>query len=84
MPGELRGNRVVIEDPAESSTLQNKGSYGEALSGGGLSLTLLEAVYLVEAQRLEVRRHGKPVPLGELFRIAGAGQAAATSPTVVA
>jgi tRNA-intron endonuclease len=70
MPGELRGDGVVVEDPAESSTLQNKGSYGEPLSGGGLSLTLLEAVYLVETERLAIVRDGAPVPMRSLLRAA--------------
>src|SRR5881396_2284440 len=56
MPGDFRGDRVIVEDPAEASALHNRGSYGEPLGGGGLSLTLLEAVYLVETGRLAVHR----------------------------
>ena len=72
MAGELRGEKVVVDDPAEASALHNRGSYGEPLGGGGLSLTLLEAVYLVETGRLEVRRDGGEFPMRTLFRTAAA------------
>jgi len=72
MAGELLGDRVVLEDPAEASALHNRGYFGTPLPGGGLDLDLLEAVYLVEAGRLEVRRGGKPVGLKDLFRAASA------------
>lgn len=76
MAGELRGDRVVVEDPSEGSTLHNRGSFGEPQPGGGLSLDLLEAVYLVESERLEVLRGRKPVTLQELFRAASASMEA--------
>ncbi len=72
MPGELREDGVAVDDPAEASTLYNRGYFGTPRSGGGLDLSFLEALYLVEAERLRVERQGKPVSLGELFRIAGA------------
>ncbi len=72
MAGELLEGRVSVDDPAEASTLYNRGYFGAPRSGGGLDLNLLEAVYLVEAERLEVKRRGKPVSLRELFRAAAA------------
>ncbi len=71
MPGELFEGRVSVDDPAEASTLYNRGYFGTPRSGGGLDLNLLEAVYLSEADRLEVRKGGKRVALRELFRAAG-------------
>jgi len=72
MPGELTDDRVIVGDPAEASGLHNRGYFGRPRPGGGLELDLLEAVYLVEAERLEVRRGGRPVSARELFRAAGA------------
>lgn len=72
MAGELRGDRVVVDDPAEGSALYNRGFFGTPRSGGALELDLLEAVYLVEADRLTVRRKGRAVSARELFRAASA------------
>src|SRR6267143_3346980 len=70
MPGELRGDAVIVEDAAEGSALYNRGYFGAPKSGGALALDLLEAVYLVEAERLEVRRDSRRVSARELFRAA--------------
>ncbi len=70
MAGELLSDRVVVEDPAEGSALHNRGFFGRPRPGGGLELDLLEAVYLVEADRLSVRRKGRAVTARELFRAA--------------
>lgn len=72
MPGELRGERVIVDDPAEASALHNRGWFGTPRPGGGLELSLLEAVYLVEAGRLEVRKGGVDVSMRALFRQASA------------
>jgi tRNA-intron endonuclease len=71
MPGELTGDQVVVVDPAEASGLYNRGAFGVPQPGGGVEMDLLEAVYLVEADRLEVRRDGRKVSARELFRSAG-------------
>ncbi len=73
MAGELRGETVIVDDPAEASALHNRGSYGEPLGGGGLSLTMLEAVYLVETGRLVIAKDREELPMRTLFRTAAAG-----------
>jgi len=70
MAGILRDARVLVEDPAEASSLHNKGYYGEPVSGGGLRLSLLEAVYLVETGRLAVERDSAPLSMRALVRAA--------------
>src|SRR3989442_15143601 len=59
MAGELLDDRVIVDDPAEGSGGYNRGFFGTPRSGGGLELNLLEAVYLVEGGRLELRRRGR-------------------------
>ena len=54
MPGELKGDSVIVSDQREGSQLYSKGNYGYPLSGGGLELDLTEAVYLAESNRLLV------------------------------
>jgi tRNA-intron endonuclease len=70
MPGQLLDGEVILEDPVEANQIYGKGYYGVPLSGGGLSLDLLEALYLVESGRLEVRRKGRAVSLPTLIRAA--------------
>ena len=72
MSGELSDDRVIVEDAAEASALYNRGYFGSPQPGGALRLDLLEAVYLVEGDRLEVRRAGRRASARELFRAAGA------------
>src|SRR5437899_5754787 len=76
MAGELLDDRVIVDDPAEGSGVHNRGFFGTPRSGGGLELNLLEAVYLVEGGRLEVRRRGRAVSARELFRAASASMTA--------
>ena len=70
MSGNLRGNSIVIDDQAEASQIYNRGYYGEPKSGGGLDLTLLEAIHLVETERLQVESNGKHVNSERLLRLA--------------
>lgn len=67
MPGELRGDTVLVSDQPEASQIYNKGYYGYPVSGGGVELDLLEAIYLVESDRLVVHQGGEPLPLGQLI-----------------
>src|SRR5256712_12859262 len=72
MAGELREGRVVVDDSGEGSALYNRGFFGRPQPGGGVELNLLEAVYLVEAGRLEIRRRGQPGSGRGLLRAADA------------
>lgn len=54
MTGKLKDSKVIIKDEKEGNRIYNKGYFGKPLSGGGLELSLLEAVYLSEADRLEI------------------------------
>jgi len=57
--GKLKGSKVVVEDEKEGNRIYNKGYFGKPLSGGGLELSLLEAIYLMEADRLEIENKDK-------------------------
>jgi tRNA-intron endonuclease len=70
MPGRLVDDSVVIADAAEASQIYNKGFYGYPTSGGGLELDLLEAIYLVECDRLPVAGPDGPASLPSLIRVA--------------
>ena len=66
MPGELEKDSVIIKDQTEASQIYNKGFYGYPLSGGSLELDLLEAIYLVESDRLEVLNNGQKMTIAQL------------------
>jgi tRNA-intron endonuclease len=70
MSGELVGDSVLVQDQAEASQIYSKGYYGYPQSGGGLELDLLEALYLVESDRLVVDKGGEHVSLEGLIRAA--------------
>ena len=70
--GRLEGDTVLVEDERAASTLYNKGSHGTPVSGGGLRLSLLEAAYLVDADRLAVQdADGGDVTLEHLVSAGG-------------
>ncbi len=68
MPGELVDETVVIGDQSEGSQIYNKGFYGYPRSGGGLELDLMEALYLLECDRLKVVEQGREIENTELIR----------------
>ncbi|TFG56296.1 MAG: tRNA-intron lyase [Methanomassiliicoccus sp.] len=68
MAGELVGESVIIADMAEGSQIYNKGYYGYPRAGGGLELDLLEALYLVECDKLRVEVAGKDLDHAALYR----------------
>ncbi len=68
----LDGDTVLVADERSASTLYNKGSHGTPVSGGGLRLTLMEAAYLVDADRLRVEDgEGGPATLEDLISSGG-------------
>ncbi|OPX63077.1 MAG: tRNA-splicing endonuclease [Methanomassiliicoccales archaeon PtaB.Bin134] len=68
MAGELVGDSVIISEMAEGSQIYNKGYYGYPRSGGGLELDLLEALYLLECEKLQVQIGGRDVDHATLYR----------------
>jgi tRNA-intron endonuclease len=62
----LEGDTVLVPIEAEASRLFSKGHFGVPESGGALRLHLLEAIYLVEKERICVHSPSdtKDVPIG--------------------
>ena len=59
-----------MSDEKEANTLYNKGAFGVPQSGGAVLLDLVEALYLVENNRLDVEGHDA----GDLLRLASQRQ----------
>lgn len=70
MSGRLKGSEVWVDDQAEASQIHNKGYYGVPQTGGALKLDLMEALYLVESERLEIGSDGRMMSTSDLLRLA--------------
>ena len=70
MSGQLDQGRILVVDEAEASQIHNKGFYGVPQSGGSLKLDLIEAIYLVESERLEVFSEEDKMSASDLLRLA--------------
>ncbi len=69
MTGRLVGHEVIVEDQVEASQIHNKGYYGVPQTGGALKLELMEAIYLVESERLEVASDGKRLSASDMLML---------------
>jgi tRNA-intron endonuclease len=65
--GELSGDSVIISDQKSGSRLHNRGYYGIPQSGGGLSLELIEAFYLLDEEKIRVFKNKKEQNLQDLL-----------------
>jgi len=71
----LEDDTVLVPNEAEASRLHSKGRFGVPESGGALRLHLLEAIYLVEKERIRIHSPsevtggpvGPAVDLGEIL-----------------
>jgi tRNA-intron endonuclease len=64
--GRLTGDRVLLTDHDQIHRLEQKGSYGQHVDEG-LELSLHEAAYLLEADRLDVHEDGTEVSIERLL-----------------
>ncbi|MCK4718878.1 MAG: tRNA-intron lyase [Thermoplasmata archaeon] len=55
---EVRENKAFIDDQGEASLVYNKGCFGQPQSGGSLILDPLEAVYLLDVDRIVLDEKG--------------------------
>ncbi len=68
MAGILVDDIVEVRDQSEGSRLYTRGNFGYPRSGGGVNLDMVEATYLLEYKRLEVRGPEGPMTYDQLFR----------------
>ncbi len=67
MISELNEDLVIIKDE-KSMNLHSKSYYGN-ISLEGLQLSLIEALYLLEKDKITVSRDGKELSLDDMYRI---------------
>jgi len=68
-PGKLINSEVIIEDPQEANRIHNKGYSGVPQTGGGLKLQLIEALYLLENNKLDIIFKNKTLSMEDLVKI---------------
>lgn len=60
--GILAGERVITESSDEAREFYNQSRFGSLAENGKLELSLLEALYLIERERLQVKSEsGRPI-----------------------
>ncbi|WP_414469381.1 tRNA-intron lyase [Methanobacterium sp. ACI-7] len=67
MDSELRGNLVIVTDK-KGVKLHEKSHYGNLIAEG-LQLSLIEALYLAEKERITISKHDKEVSIEEMFKL---------------
>lgn len=66
MKSELSGNLVILKDK-KSVKLHEKSHYGN-LTEEGLQLSLIEALYLAQKEKINILKKGKKVTMDEMFQ----------------
>lgn len=72
MEGILSNNEVLVDDSRAVSKLYGQRAYGKVVNSV-LHLSPLEACYLMEREKLDVRKGKKEVPLEKMKELAGEG-----------
>ena len=67
MNSELSGNLIIVKDK-KAAKLHEKSHYGNMVPEG-LQLSLIEALYLVEKEKIRILKKGKKVSIDEMFQI---------------
>ncbi len=68
--GKLIGSRVIVPDEKEANSLYQKSFFGDMQKGGKLNLTLVEALYLIEREKLDVKKGKKKLSFEDLMETA--------------
>jgi tRNA-intron endonuclease len=66
--GVLKDSKVIVNEPAEAKEIHEMGWYGNLLEDGRLELELVEALLLMERQRLELKEGDNLISLGDFWQ----------------
>lgn len=66
MPAKIVDNEVIIDNLSEASSIYQKGYFGVP-SHGKLKLNLIEALFLLEMEKLEIEENGNSLAISELM-----------------
>jgi tRNA-intron endonuclease len=66
--GSLTDESVIIKDKKSGSRLYNRGLYGTPLSGGGLTLELIEGFYLLDSNKIQVYKNSTELSIEDFLK----------------
>ncbi|HIJ99095.1 TPA: tRNA-intron lyase [archaeon] len=66
--GILAGGNVIVSNQEEANAIYSKGYFGEMLKGGKLNLALVEALFLVNREKLKVFEGKKELTFDDLLK----------------
>ena len=64
--GELLSYEVIVSNPKDVGRLFQKSKFGQTLSNNSLHLTLIESVFLIEEQKLNVYKENEKIRFDEM------------------
>ncbi|HTX61857.1 MAG TPA: tRNA-intron lyase [Methanobacterium sp.] len=67
MNSELENNLIIVKDD-KALNLHSKSHYGN-LTQEGLQLSLIEALYLMEKEKISIKQEGKELSLNQMYRM---------------
>jgi len=68
--GELSSNEVIVSNPKDIGRLFQKSKFGQTRSNNSLYITLIESVFLIEEQKLNVYLGNKKIHFDEMVSYA--------------
>lgn len=66
--GRLVGGNVLVSKESEANSLYQKGYFGDMQKGGKLSLALVEALYLMDKEKLEIKEGRKKLKFEDILK----------------
>ena len=66
--GILAGGNVIVSNQEEANAIYSKGYFGEMLKGGKLNLALVEALFLVNREKLKIFEGKKELTFDDLLK----------------
>ncbi|MCK4902343.1 MAG: tRNA-intron lyase [Thermoplasmatales archaeon] len=68
--GEIIGNNIIVKKPKDVGRLFTKSHFGKPLSGGSLELDLIEGVFLLEEEKIKIKKGKKEIDFEALISLA--------------
>ncbi len=68
--GEVVENKIIIWDKEEANNVYDNGNYGKITDEGHNELSLIEGIYLLEKDKIDVKNNAKKITRKQLYKLA--------------